>query len=48
MTLERIMTSLSLALTGVIDGTTLAIFAYAGVVIALAVKLGSGIVKSLR
>jgi hypothetical protein len=48
MTLEDLMTSLTSTLTGVIPGATLAIFASAGVVIALAAKFGGRIVKSLR
>lgn len=48
MTLADLMTSLTTALTDVIPGATLAIFASAGVVIALAARFGGRIVKSLR
>ncbi len=48
MTLDDLMTSLTSTLISVIPGATLAIFASAGVVIALAAKFGGRIVKSLR
>lgn len=48
MTLETLMTTLTGTLTDVIPAATLAIFASAGVVIALAAKFGGRIVKSLR
>ncbi len=48
MTLESLMTTLTSTLTDIIPGATLAIFASAGVVIALAARFGGRIVKSLR
>ncbi len=48
MVLADLMTALVDTLTGVIPAATLAVFASAGVVIALAAKFGGRIVKSLR
>lgn len=48
MTLEDLMTAVTGAVTGVVPAATLAIFAGAGVVIALAARFGGRVVKALR
>lgn len=48
MTLADIITAATGALTGVIPAATLALYAGAGTVLAIAARFGSRIVRSLR